>query len=146
MFGRLILALSSLRNRLRKRRVPAKNILLLIPHCLQQSLCKQNIIGDIDQCAHCGKCNIHELIALRDELGVQCHLVGGGREAVARTKQPEVKIILAVACEKELASGIVAAFPKAVFAVPNTRPEGPCKNTRVDVDRVRQELENLIEK
>ncbi len=144
MIRRTVLALNRAMKRLRKPHAPAANLLLLIPHCLQQVKCKHNVVKDIDLCERCGRCNIAELLELRDEFGIQCHLVGGGREAIARTKDPSVKVILAVACEKELADGIVATFPKCVVAVPNTRPEGPCKNTCVDIAAVRQALQEII--
>jgi len=146
MFRRLILSLNRLLVRIRKPRVRPSELLLLVPHCLQRSECPQNIIRDLDACVGCGKCNIAEVIALRDEFGIQCHLVGGGQEAVRRARSDSVKAILAVACEKELAEGNRATFPKAVVAVPNTRPEGPCRNTRVDIDRVREAIVELIDK
>ena len=144
MFRGLVLGFNRLLIRCRKPRAPAGGVLLLIPHCLQRSKCKRNIISDIDECSRCGQCNIAELIALRDELGVQCHLVGGGQEAIRRSRDPSVKVIVAVACEKELAEGIRATFPKPVVAVRNLQPEGPCKNTRVDVEPVRQAILEII--
>ena len=44
----------------------------------------------------------------------------------------------------KLLDGIRACFPKPVLAVPNRRPNGPCKDTRVDLDAVRLAIESLI--
>ena len=57
--------------------------------------------------------------------------------------RPEVKAVVAVACEKELVQGIRAAFPKPVVAVPNMTPEGSCRNTVVDPVAVVKAIESL---
>ena len=59
-------------------------------------------------------------------------------------RDSSVKIVVAVACEKELSDGILAAFPKPVVAVPNLQPEGPCKNTRVNIDAAIAAVKSLI--
>lgn len=144
MLNWCILALNRLRNRLRAIHVEHDRLLLLVPHCLQRSTCDRNVINDINQCAHCGQCNINDLLEIRDEFGIQCNLAGGGREAVAYVKAPGVKAVIAVACEKELAAGVVAAFPKPVVAVPNLRPHGPCRDCAVDVEELRRVIRNLV--
>jgi uncharacterized protein len=64
----------------------------------------------------------------------------GGEEARKAIKQYKPSIILAIACERDLISGIKDVADKVpVLAIPNRRPEGPCKNTRVylkDLDDV----------
>ena len=130
--------------RLRKSPVAPEHLLLLLPHCLQRKACKQNVKNDLDECRRCGLCNIGELIGLRDELGIRCVLASGGREAATAVRDPAVKLVVAVACEKELCDGIRAAFPKPVVAVPNERPQGFCRDTRVDVARVRTLIEGLL--
>ena len=49
--------------------------------------------------------------------------------------------IVAVACQKELRDGVLAVFPKAVLTIANTRPHGPCVDTDVDLDKVRDAIE-----
>lgn len=132
-------------NRLRTLRAPAENVLLLVPHCLQRSQCENNIVHDLDHCQRCGKCDIAEIIRMRDELGIQCNLAGGGEEALAAVRHASVRLVVAVACERELVAGITAAFPKPVLAVPNVRPHGPCRDTEVDNARLRAVLESVIE-
>ena len=144
MFSTLTLGLNRCLNRFRTLRVPAENLLLLVPHCLQRTQCGRNIIHDIDQCEHCGQCNVTDLLKLRYTFGVKCNLASGGKEAPSYVKDPAVKVIVAVACEEDLAAGIRASFPKPVVAIPNTRPHGPCKDTQVDIERVRATLESLV--
>ncbi len=61
--------------------------------------------------------------------------------ALARSR--DVKAIIAVACEKELRSGIIACLPKPVVALINMRPNGPCCETDIDVDEVERAIVRL---
>lgn len=144
MFSNIVIRLNNLINRFRSLKAKPENILLLVPHCLQITSCGRNVIHDINQCAHCGQCNITELIAIRDKYHVQCNIASGGRQALAMVRDPRVHLVLAVACNRELSEGILAAWPKPVVAVPNTQPEGPCRNTRVDIQQLEASLKKIL--
>lgn len=139
-----VIWLNRLRGRMTRRRYPAERVLLLLPHCLQNHACKAQVQDDIRNCKRCGKCAMKELSALAERLGVQVHVASGGREALARAQRPDVHAVLAVACTKELAEGIRAAFPKRVVGVLNSWPHGACKDTDVDVTQVEGALKSLI--
>lgn len=126
-------------------KVRPENLLLLVPHCLQDSKCAKNLIQGIDNCASCGLCNAAGLLKLRDELGIRCNIAGGGRQAVEMVRDPATKAVVAVACEKELTQGLKACFPKPVLAVINCRPYGPCKDTEVDMGAVRAAVLSMLE-
>jgi hypothetical protein len=49
-------------------------------------------------------------------------------------KRPDV--IIAVACERDLTSGIQDSYPVPVFGIFNKRPFGPCYDTDVDLELV----------
>ena len=51
---------------------------------------------------------------------------------------------MAIACERDLTSGIQDVYPLPAVGVMNLRPNGPCFNTHVDLDEFRRELENII--
>ena len=59
-------------------------------------------------------------------------------------KEARTKAIVAIACERDLASGMADVFPIPVIGVLNERPNGPCCNTTVDPERVRAVVEQLI--
>ena len=126
----------------RGRFAPAE-ILVLLPRCLQRADCDRSVVTSMDACRRCGRCDVSALLALRDETGARFHMAGGGREAAALTRQSTVRAVVACACEKELVDGIRVAFPKPVLAVTNETPEGFCRNTRVDVDRLRAAILTL---
>jgi hypothetical protein len=143
MLDKQIIAINNLISKLRRRRVKPENILLVFPHCLQWSGCQQNIVQDLANCKRCGKCQICDLLELQERLGTRCHVASGGRQAVAMVKQNDIKVVVAVACEKELRSGILATIPKPIIAIPNEQPCGPCKDTRVNMESVEKAIRQV---
>jgi hypothetical protein len=49
-----------------------------------------------------------------------------------------------VACERDLTSGLQDVYPLPALGILNQRPHGPCVDTRVDIERVRQAVLDLI--
>jgi hypothetical protein len=45
-------------------------------------------------------------------------------------------MIIGVACERDLTSGIQDSFPIPVFGILNKRPHGPCFDTDIDLEIV----------
>ena len=127
-----------------KRRYAPENILLLLPHCLQNHACRELVKNDLRECKGCGKCKIKDIRALAERTGIRSCVASGGRLAQKRAMEPEIRVVLAVACRRELAEGIRAVFPKKVFAVPNTWPHGECRDTDVDVARLEKALAQLL--
>ena len=132
-------------SRRRGVRVPAANLLLLFPHCLQWSKCPHRIVNNLENCKRCGKCGVKGLLELAEKLGVQIAVASGGRQAVTRVKRPDVHAVVAVACEKELCLGIMATMPKPVIGVVNLRPHGPCVDTAVDLAKAEAALREFLD-
>jgi len=124
--------------------VSPENLLLLVPRCLQKSGCAQTLGETVDDCNACGQCGVTDLLAIRDEFGIHCSVAAGGREALAFVRDPKIKAVVAVACEKELSQGILAVFPKPVLGVLNIQTNGPCRNTRMDSDLVRTAIRSML--
>ena len=117
--------------RLRRARCKPAELLILVPVCLQNSECKQNIRNAITECRRCGRCKVRDVIALSEKYGVRCAVASGGRLALEYASEDGVKAVVAVACEKELGAGLTAVFPKPGLGVVNLRPHGPCRDTDV---------------
>jgi len=127
------------------RRVKPDKLLLLLPHCLQFHECKVRIIGDVENCKACGKCKIKDLVALSKKYRIPVAVATGGTLArkIVVEKRPEV--IVAVACERDLTSGIQDTYPIPVFGIFNLRPFGPCYDTDVDLDLVERGIKTFLE-
>ncbi len=117
-----------------------EDILVLAPHCMQEASCPHRITHDLANCSQCGKCQVCRLIQMQKENGFHLAVVTGGTDARQVVKKINPWAIVAVACERDLMSGIRDVFPRPVLGVINIRPQGPCFNTEVDW----WELENAI--
>jgi len=125
------------------RATPDK-LLLLMPHCLQFHECEFRITGNVVHCQRCGQCSISGLAELSEKYGVGLAVATGGTLARRIIVERRPKIIIAVACERDLSSGIQDSYPMPVFGITNHRPHGPCYDTDVDLDRVEEALKIFL--
>lgn len=117
-----------------------QNILLLLPHCLQNSKCKIRITTDIEACASCGKCDIAVLKALVHKYHTRAAVATGGSLARKIIKDTKPELIVAVACHRDLTEGVRDAWQYPVYAVLNERPHGPCFETTVNINTIENTL------
>ena len=128
-----------------KIKVPANKLLVITPHCLQLASCPHKITRDPNNCKRCGKCNICDLVKLSEELGFIFFVATGGTLARQIVKKNRPQAVLAIACERDLMSGIQDVYPLPAVGVLNLRPNGPCYNTKVDIEEVKKTLQQIIE-
>ncbi len=106
-----------------KRNRGRERVLLLLPRCLRPE-------------------QIQELNSFKEAYGIDVHTVSGGELARKRVRELKPTAVVGVACERDLVSGIRDVGVKlSVIGIPNERPDGPCKNTHVDIDEVRRAVE-----
>ncbi|MFA4874433.1 MAG: DUF116 domain-containing protein [bacterium] len=100
-----------------------EKLLLLLPRCLaKEELLKIN--------------------GLKERYPITVHTVSGGELARKKVKELKPTAVIGVACERDLVSGIRDVGARfSVIGIPNQRPNGPCKETRIDM----QELISAIE-
>jgi hypothetical protein len=125
------------------RATPDK-LLLLMPHCLQFHECQFRITGSTMNCKRCGKCPITGLADLSERYGVGLAVATGGTLARRIVVERRPQLIIAVACERDLSSGIQDSYPLPVFGVINRRPHGPCYDTLVDLEKVEEALKTFL--
>lgn len=136
VLDKAVVALNNLAVRLRRTRCRSDQVLVLFAGCLQRSGCDRRLDEELSNCARCGKCAVTRFLDLAEKYGVQVYRATGGRQAASRARHPNVKAIVAVACEKELRAGLLACLPKAVLARTIAWPCGPCKDTTIEMDQV----------
>jgi len=123
---------------------PPGRVLILLPHCLQASVCPHRLIHNPDNCGRCGRCTHAGLLHLRDAWGVQLAVATGGTIARRIVVQTQPRLIIAVACERDLASGIQDTYPLPVYGILNERPHGPCLDTSLDLNAVEDALRIFV--
>jgi uncharacterized protein len=104
---------------------PAK-LLVLAPRCL-------------------GRETVQGLQQLKQRYGFSQVIAFGGTEARRGIAQHRPQGIIAVACERDLLVGIKDLRGRVpVLGYANLRPEGPCKNTVVDLEQVEQGIRMFL--
>ena len=126
------------------KKVKPEKLLILLPHCLQNHECGVRIIWDIKKCKRCGRCKIKYLLELAEQYNVPIAVATGGTLARKVVKEVRPDAIVAVACERDLSSGIQDVYPIPVFGILNKRPNGPCFDTDVDLDMVERGIKLFL--
>jgi hypothetical protein len=109
-------------------RLNTDKLLILLPRCLKREV-RTEILNRLDK-------NTDKILT-----------VGGGEEARKAIRQFNPSFILAFACERDLISGLKDTAEKVpVIAIPNKRPEGPCKNTHVLIEELDEVLAFIKDK
>ena len=99
----------------RSRKVGGKELLLLIPRCLAKDVL-DGVLA----------------VAKRYEVPVFVATRGQLARRVIRERRP--RAVVAVACERDMVSGLADVADKVpVLGLTLTLPEGPCKDTRLDL-------------
>lgn len=126
-----------------KFNINAKDILVLIPHCIQNHKCKLKVTNEVRNCKVCGLCDVADLVKLNDVTGVNVFIATGGTLARKKIMELKPKAVVAVACERDLTSGIQDIKHIPVIGVFNKRPNGPCFDTCIDIDEVKEAIDFL---
>ncbi|MDR2051580.1 MAG: DUF116 domain-containing protein [Deltaproteobacteria bacterium] len=127
-----------------RRSYAPEKILVLLPHCIQNGLCPIRVSMDLKSCKRCGRCDIGQLLNLVERYGARIAIATGGTIARRIVVDARPEMILAVACERDLSSGIQDSYPLPVYGIPNERPCGPCRDTRVSLPLVEESLKRFI--
>jgi hypothetical protein len=127
-----------------KLSVKPDRILILLPHCLQLFDCEIKVTGSIDKCIRCGRCDIKGLAEVAERYRIDISVATGGTLARKVIIEKRPKLVVAVACEGDLTSGIKDCYPLPVIGILNDRPFGPCFNTKVEVDKIETALQSVL--
>jgi uncharacterized protein len=126
------------------RKYQPKDILVLLPHCLQDVNCGYKITNNIENCHRCGKCCIGNILNIALKTGVSAKVVTGGTVARKLVLEKRPKVIVSVACERDLISGIIDVKGIPVIGLTNDRPYGPCYNTSVNVENLKSRIQSIL--
>ena len=81
-----------------------------------------------------------ELLELAARYRVRPVMAAGGQLALSEARHPDVALVIAIACFKELREGILAAWPKPVWAVPLRSSHQPCRDSLIPLTEVEASL------
>lgn len=113
--------------RFKKIRIKPQELMVLLPRCLKKDY-------------------FQNLRRLKDKYNFQMFTVGGGTQARLKIRSVMPRAIIAIACERDLLSGFLEVNPKIpVIGLSNSRPEGPCQNTEIDLRQIEMTIRQLID-
>lgn len=130
-----------------KKNIKGKKIdkvLILLPHCLQKYSCPLKITSNIENCKKCGQCVIGDFLSIKSEFPVEVKVATGGTLARKHIKDIRPGLVMAVACKRDLVSGIHDAYPVNVYGVFNEIPNEPCIDTTVSIQKIRDFLKDIF--
>ena len=126
-----------------KKKINGK-ILILLPHCIQLYDCKYKITSNINNCRVCGNCVVHNFVDIQNKYqNVEIKIATGGTLARKYIKEIKPNLIIAVACKRDLISGIRDTEPFLVFGVFNKIKGEPCIHTTVVMDNIYEILDKI---
>lgn len=103
-----------------------ERLLILLPRCLSKE-------------------ELKHINNLKQIYPIEIHTVSGGELARKKVREYRPTAVIGVACERDLVSGIRDVGQKiSVFGIPNQRPEGPCKNTHIDMNELISAIEFYV--
>ncbi|MFC1489978.1 DUF116 domain-containing protein [Candidatus Latescibacterota bacterium] len=109
--------------------IPGKGkTIILLPRCLRADIKKQ----------------VKEL-GSRADVGVFSATGGGQARKIIIKERPTA--VIGIACERDLVSGIHdVAVKMPTIGITNKRPEGPCKNTTIDLEEIKNAIKTFTGK
>lgn len=123
-----------------------ERLLLLLPHCMQNSDCHIRLHGNLGRCAACGGCQLGQIRKLSERYGFHAVIATGGTIARRQVAAIRPRRIIAIACERDLATGIQDCYPIPVYGILNERPQGPCRDTLVQMANLESALNFFLDK
>jgi len=109
-------------------RLSVERLLVLLPRCLERAT-RSQVLDRIDR------------------LAAKTVTAAGGEEARKAIREHRPSLILAIACERDLISGLKDVANRIpVLAIANKRPQGPCKNTQLPIEELDEALSFLAER
>ena len=119
-------------------------VLILLPHCLQKYSCPLKITSSIENCKKCGQCVIGDFLKIKSEFPVEVKADTRSEPARNHIKDTRPDLVMAVACKRDLVSGIHDAYPVNVYGIFNEIPNEPCIDTTVSIQKVREFLKEIF--
>ncbi len=126
------------------KRIRSDRVLILLSQCLQNYDCPNRVTSDWRNCKRCGKCVLGEIIQLGEDKSASIAIATGGTLARKVIVDTRPTAIVAVACQRDLTSGIQDVYPIPVYGVLNRRPYGPCVNTQLDFEELKNALQFIL--
>jgi len=111
-----------------KDKFASTNLLILLPRCFEKTVREK-------------------VLEITRKYNCQVFIATGGSSARQIVKKVNPDAIIGVACERDLISGMTDSNKNIpIIAIPNRRPNGPCKDTKIDIDDLERAIRFMLKK
>lgn len=123
----------------------ARKALVLLPHCIQASHCKAEIIADLGNCFSCGRCSVGDVLQQLLTNRWDCRISNRSHKAYREAREFQPDLIVAVSCSDRLFKGLTKLAEVPSYVIPLQLPHGMCVDTTFSVPHLAAAMEALVE-
>lgn len=134
MIDRISIDLRNKINEEKFKQLDAKDVIMVMPHCLRINNCPAVLGPSGLECVKCGKCSIGTIKDIADMKGIDLYIVPGSTFIKNVIRKRPFKGVIGVACPVDLNNAMTALedfTPQGVYLL-----KDGCIETLVDVDEV----------
>ena len=123
----------------------ARRALVLLPHCIQLSRCRADVLTDLGKCYECGLCAVGDLLPLKLERGWETRITNRSHKAYRETREYRPDLVVAVSCTDRLLKGLTKMPEVPCYVIPLELLHGMCVDTGFDVSHLMTAMDVLVE-
>lgn len=123
----------------------ARRPLVLLPHCIQLSSCRADVVNRLETCFSCGRCDVQDVLEASLRARWDVRLTNRSHKAYREARALQPDLIVAVSCHDRLLKGLVKLPEIPSYVLPLALPHGMCVDTTFDVSRLIAAMEHFAE-
>jgi len=123
----------------------ARRALILLPHCIQMSRCKAEILEDLKSCYDCGLCPVGDYLQGTLLNRWEGRITNRSHKAYREAREYRPDLIVAVSCPDRLLKGLLRLSEIPSYVISLSLPHGMCVDTQFSTPHLFAAMETLVE-
>jgi len=123
----------------------ARRALILLPHCIQFSRCKADILKDLGTCYDCGLCPVGDYLNAALLNRWEGRITNRSHKAYREAREYRPDLVVAVSCSDRLLKGLTKLTDLPIYVIPLSLPHAMCVDTDFSVPHLFAAMEALVE-
>lgn len=127
------------------RQHPARQALVLLPHCIQLLQCRAEVQTNLHACPRCGRCPVGDLLGARLPDTWEVRVSNRSYKAYLAAREHGADLVVAVSCTDRLVKGLQMLPEVPAYVIPLELPCGMCVDTRFDTGHLEAAMSTLVQ-
>ena len=123
----------------------ARRALILLPHCIQWSRCRAEILDDLGACYDCDKCSVGDFMHAALAGRWESRITNRSHKAYREAREYSPDLIVAVSCTDRLLKGLIKLPETPAYVIPLSLAHGMCVDTDFSVPHLMAAMECLVQ-